>query len=109
MSDTMASDWTLPPEPVTWHLHAPLSHGNATYSEVTIRCPTAGDVMKASAVRGASGMDVTLRLIAEINAEGIPYDALRGLPHWVVDQMSNYIDSFLGAPPPIPLRRARPD
>ena len=98
------SDRTPPPEPVTWELDKPLSFGPATYPAITLRAPTAGDVLKATAVRGAAGMEVTLRLIAAISAEGVPYEALLSLPAWVVDQMANYFDSFTG-PLPIPLRQ----
>ena len=65
-------------------------------------------MLKATAVRGASGMEVTLRLIANISAEGVPYEALLDLPAWVVDQMSNYLDGFNGAPLPLPLRPPAP-
>jgi hypothetical protein len=97
-------EWTAPPEPVTWDLPKPLVFGSVTYATITLRAATAGDILKATAVRGASGMEVTLRLIANISGEGVPYEALSGLPAWIVDQMSSYLDSFNGAPLPIPLR-----
>jgi hypothetical protein len=97
--------WAPPPGPVTWELDPPLKHNGGTYVAVTLRAPTAGDVLKATAVRGASGMEVTLRMISSISGEGVPYEALLLLPAWMVDQMSGYLDSFNGAPPPLPLRR----
>jgi hypothetical protein len=98
-------EWHAPPEPVTWELAAPLAFGSATYPTVTLRAPTAGDVLKATAVRGSGGMEVTLRLISTISSEHVPYEALLNLPAWLVDQMGQYLDSFTGAPPPLPLRR----
>lgn len=105
MSGTEAPGWSPPPEPVTWELPRPLVFGTATYPTITLRAPTAGNVLKATAVRGVSGMEVTLRLIAAISGEGVPYEALLDLPSWVCDQMSEYLDSFNGAPAPAPLRR----
>jgi hypothetical protein len=98
-------EWHAPPEPVTWELATPLAFGSATYPTITLRAPTAGDVLKATAVRGSSGMEVALRLIATISAERVPYEALLTLPAWLADQMGQYLDSFAGAPPPPPLRR----
>ena len=97
-------EWHPPPEPVTWDLAKPLAFGSATYASITLRAPTAGDVLKATAVRGSGGIEITLRMVANISAEGVPYEALLGLPAWVVDQMSQYLDSFSGAPLPLPLR-----
>jgi hypothetical protein len=61
-------DWVPPPEPLTWTLDRPIPFASATYGTVTLRAPTAGDVLKATAIQGASGTDVTLRLIAAVSA-----------------------------------------
>ena len=111
MSDTEKKapepEWQPPPQPVTWELEEPIKHKVASWSSITLRAPTAGDVLKATAMRGASGLEVTLRMISAISGEQVPYEALVDLPAWIVNQMSNYIDSFNGAPPPIPLRPTR--
>ena len=108
-SDTPAPPaWQPPPEPVTWELQRPIAFGSATFSTVTLRAPTAGDVLKATAVRNASGMEITLRIIAAISGEGVPYEALLSLPSWIVEQMSRYLDSFNGNPPPLPLQVPAP-
>jgi hypothetical protein len=99
--------WTPLPEPVTWTLPASLQHNGMTYATVTLRAPTGADIMKATAIPGASGMDVTLRLIEAISAEQVPYDALKTLPQWLIGQMSEYIDEFAGAPAPGPLEAWR--
>jgi hypothetical protein len=44
-----------------------------------------------------------LRLIAAINAEGAPFEAIMGLPAWQIEQMSGYIEMFNGSPLPGPL------
>lgn len=101
-------DWTPPPEPMTWQLPTPISFGSASYSTITVRSPSAGDVLKAQAIAGQSKLGFTLRLIAELSAEGIPYEALAqsgagGLPSHIVEQISGYLDLFGGAPIPGPL------
>ena len=96
-------DWTYPPEPVTWTLPVAIALGSATYSTVTLRAPTAGDVMKATAVSGASSTDVALRLISTVSAEAVPHEALQKVPAYLIEQMSNYLDCFGGAPLPGPL------
>ena len=96
-------DWIPPPEPVTWELVPPVSFGSTTYTAVTLRSPTAGNLLKATAVPGESGVQVTMRLIAAISAEGIPYEALLQVPSWQIEQMSSYFEMFNGAPLPGPL------
>ena len=98
------SDWTPPPEPVTWTLSPAIEFGSASYSAITLRAPKASDVLKATAVRGEFGLATTLRLISAISAEGVPFEALVHVPSWQIDQMSGYLDSFNGAPLPVPLR-----
>ena len=100
-------DWVPPPEFVPWTLPAPIAFGSVTYATVTLRAPTAGDVLKASAIQGASGMDVALRLIAAVSVEQVPYEALRFMPAYLVEQMSGYLDMFGGAPLPGPLEEWR--
>lgn len=96
-------DWTPPPEPLTWTLPKPIPFGSVTYSAVTLRAPTAGDMLKAMAIPGASPYQVAMRLIAGVSAESIPYEALASVPAYVIEQMSNYLDTFGGAPLPDPL------
>jgi hypothetical protein len=109
VSDSSAPPkWQAPPPEVTWDLNPPIVLGVATFRAITLRAPLGEDVLKATAVRGASNMEVTMRLIATINAEGIPFEAVVKLPAWIIEQMSGYIDSFGGAPPPLPLRRVTP-
>jgi hypothetical protein len=108
MSETNTPpEWQAPPPSVTWDLNPPIALGVASFSAITLRAPLGEDVLKATAIRGASNMEVTMRLIAAINAEGIPYEAVVKLPAWIIEQMGTYIDSFGGAPPPLPLRVTR--
>lgn len=94
---------------MTWVLPTPIKFGAATYPTITLRSPSAGDVLLANAkVTGASGMQVSLQLIAGISIEAVPYEALAqlgsdGLPAYLLDQMSSYLDMFGGAPFPGPL------
>ena len=97
------NDWIPVPEPVTWTLPTPLAFNGMSYGSVTLRAPTGADILKATAVRGAAGMDVTLRLIEAVSAEHVPYDALKTLPAYLVMQMSDYMDEFAGTPAPDPL------
>jgi hypothetical protein len=96
-------DWVPPPEFVAWTLPTPIAFGSVTYTTVTLRAPTAGDVLKATAIQGSSGMDVSLRLIAGVSVEQIPHEALRLMPAYLVEQMTGYLDMFGGAPLPGPL------
>ena len=101
------SEWISPPEPMAWVLPRPLQHGQNSYASVTLRAPTAGDILKASAIPGATAFDMTLRLISAISLEGVPYDALLGVPAYLIEQMSAYLDMFGGAPLPDPLEQWR--
>lgn len=100
-------DWVPPPEFVAWTLPTPIVFGSATYATITLGSPTAGDVLKATAIKGTSGVDVTLRLISAVSAENVPYEALINLPVYLVDQMGAYMDLFGGAPLPGPLEAWR--
>ena len=73
------------------------------YPTITVRAPNVGELMKATAVPGANGLEVTLRLIEAVSAEQIPYAALLLCPAWVIDQISRYMESFAGTPMPSPL------
>ncbi len=95
--------WVPLPEPLTWTLPTPLTFNGMQYGSVTLRAPSGADIMKASAIPGASGLDVTLRLIEAVSAEHVPYEALKTLPAYMVMQMGNYMDEFSGAPEPDPL------
>jgi hypothetical protein len=97
--------WTPPPEPVKWDIR-PVTIGTTTYTTVTLRAPTPADIMKATAIRGETGMAVALRLISAVSSEEIPFEALALVPAWQVEQMSNYFESFTGSPLPDPLREA---
>lgn len=92
--------WSPPPAPLTWTFDPPLTLGTASYATATLRAPTAGDVLKATAVPGEGSIAVTLRLIAAVSAEQVPFEALLAAPAWQVEQMSAYFDSFAGAPMP---------
>lgn len=77
-----------PPEPVTWTFPKPIELGSASYTEATIRTPLAEEVLKATALPG-SNLDVSLRLLGIIS--DVPYDVLKQLPAWMIDQMSRYV------------------
>ena len=97
-------EWQEPPSPVTWTLAKPLVFGSQTYPAVTLRAPLASEVQKATAVRGISNLEATLRLISAVSGEVIPYEALQGLPHYIVEQMDAYLNLFGGSPYPGPLQ-----
>jgi hypothetical protein len=99
--------WIPVPEPQVWQIAAPANSGGMRYATVTLVAPTAEDIMKATAVSGASGMDVTLRMIESVSLEHVPYDVLKRLPGWQIIQMSDYMDAFGGAPDPDPLEAWR--
>ena len=101
------TDWIPVPEPMTWQLAKPLSHNGLSYGSVTLRAPSAADILKATAIPGAVGMDVTLRLIEAVSAEHVPYDLLKALPAYLIMQMSDYLDEFAGTPAPDPLEAWR--
>ena len=104
------TEWTPVPEPQTWTLPKPMTVGGISYTSVTIGAPTSEDVLKASAVHGASGLDVTLRIIEASSLEHVPYDVLKKQPHWLNQQISDYMEEFVAAPAPDPLelwRQAR--
>ena len=103
----MTIEWTPVPEPQTWALPKPMMHGGMHYSTVTLGAPTSEDVLKATAVVGASGLDVTLRMIESASAEHVPYDVLKKQPHWLNQQLSDYMEEFVGAPAPDPLEAWR--
>lgn len=93
--------WIPVPEPQVWKIAAPANSGGLRYDTITLVAPTAEDVMKATAVSGASNLDVTLRLIEAVSLEHVPYDVLKRLPRWQIGQMSDYFDAFEGAPDPL--------
>jgi hypothetical protein len=101
------TDWTPVPEPQIWTLPKPMMHGGIHYTSVTIGAPTSEDVLKATAVPGASGLDVTLRIVESASAEHVPYDVLKKQPHWLNQQISDYMEEFVGAPAPGPLEAWR--
>ena len=101
--------WTPVPDPVAWPLPRPMAHNGVQYETLTIGAPTSEDVLKASAVPGASGLDVTLRMIESASNEHVPYDVLKKQPHWFNQQISDYMEEFVGAPAPDPLETWRRD
>ena len=101
------SAWTPVPEPQTWTLPKPEMHGGIQYDTLTVGAPTSEDVMKATAVAGASGLDVTLRMIESASAQHVPYDVLKKQPHWFNQQIADYLEEFVGAPAPDPLESWR--
>ena len=103
----MTIEWTPVPEPQSWPLPKPMMHGGIHYATVTLGAPTSEDVLKATAVSGASGLDVTLRMIESASAEHVPYDVLKKQPHWLNQQIADYMEEFVGAPAPDPLESWR--
>jgi hypothetical protein len=101
------TDWTPVPEPVSWTLPKPITHGGIQYIALTMGAPTSEDVLKATAVQGASGLEVTLRIIESASAEHVPYDVLKKQPQWFNQQVSDYMEEFVGAPAPDPLEAWR--
>ena len=99
--------WTPVPEPITWTLPKPVMHGGVRYETLTMSAPTSEDVLKATAVQGASGLEVTLRIIESASAEHVPYDVLKQQPQWFNQQVSDYMEEFVGAPAPDPLEAWR--
>jgi hypothetical protein len=99
--------WIPVPEPQAWTLPKPLTVGGLRYETVTMSAPTSEDVLKATAVPGAAGLDVTLRIIASASAEHVPYDVLKKQPHWFNQQISDYMEEFVGSPAPDPLEAWR--
>lgn len=93
--------WVPVPEPVTWPLPEPVQVGGLTYKEVSLHAPTGADIMKATALAGANNADTTVKLIEAVS--GVPADVISQLPWWVIKQMSDYMDEFVGAPSPDPL------
>ena len=107
MSGDADPAWEPVPATVTWTLETPISHGGMRFSTVTLVAPTAEQAMKASAVRGASNMEVVCRLISNCSAERVPYEAVQQIPEWIVGQMAAYFEEFAGAPAPGPLEAWR--
>ena len=103
----MTIAWTPVPEPQSWPLPKPMMHGGVHYETVTLGAPTSEDVLKATAVSGATGLDVTLRMIESASAEHVPYDVLKKQPHRLNQQISDYMEEFVGAPAPDPLESWR--
>ena len=101
------SDWIDVPEPITWTLREPMMHNGVSYATITLRAPTGEDMMKASAVRGASNIEVVHRLVETVS--GVPYDVLKKIPEWMTSQMASYFDEFAGQPMPDPLEQWRKD
>jgi hypothetical protein len=95
-------EWKPPPATMTWTLSDPPRVGTMTYPQITMRAPRVGEVMKATAVPGATNLEVSLRLIETVSAEQIPYAALLEVPAWIVDQIGRYMESFSRAPMPTP-------
>jgi hypothetical protein len=101
--------WIPVPEPLTWQIPKPVKVGAITYTEVVLRAPTGEDVLLVTALPG-SNLETTFRLIETVS--GVPFDVIKTLPHWLIRQMSDYMDEFAGAPAPDPLeawRKARMD
>jgi len=97
--------WQPPPEPITWTLPKPTVHAGMRYDSVKLGAPTTEDVLKATAVRGAAPLEVTLRIIE--SASAVPYDVLKQQPHWFNQQIADYLEEFVGAPAPDPLETWR--
>jgi hypothetical protein len=81
-------DWIAVPEPVTWKLPKPGMSGGLQYDTLTVGAPTSANVLKASAVHGASGLDITLRMIEATSAENVP---TRSLPSSRIGSISRLL------------------
>ena len=101
------TEWVPVPEPIVWTLPKPQMHGGLQYTTLTVGAPTSEDVLKATAVHGATGLDVTLRMLESASAEHVPYDVLKVQPHWFNQQIADYLEEFVGAPAPDPLESWR--
>jgi hypothetical protein len=101
------TNWIPVPEPIVWTLPKPQVSGGIQYTQLTIGAPTSADVLKATAVHGATGLDVTLRMVESASAEHVPYDVLKAQPHWFNQQIADYLEEFVGAPAPGPLESWR--
>ncbi len=101
------SSWLPVPEPVSWTLPRPITQNSLSYTTVTMGAPTSEDILKATAVRGASGVDVTLRMIESASAEHVPYDVLKKQPSWLIKQIADYTEEFEATPAPDPLETWR--
>ena len=101
------TEWVPVPEPIVWTLPKPQMSGGLQYTTLTVGAPTSEDVLKATAVHGASGLDVTLRMLESASAEHVPYDVLKVQPHWFNQQIADYLEEFVGAPAPDPLESWR--
>lgn len=100
-------DWTPVPEPITWNLPKPGMCNGMRYDTLTVGAPTSEDVLKATAVHGATGLDITLRMVESASAEHVPYDVLKKQPHWFNQQVADYLEEFVGTPAPDPLEKWR--
>ena len=101
------TEWVPVPEPIVWTLPKPQMSGGLQYTTLTVGAPTSEDVLKATAVHGATGLDVTLRMLESASAEHVPYDVLKVQPHWFNQQIADYLEEFVGAPAPDPLESWR--
>lgn len=101
------TEWVPVPEPIVWTLPKPQMSGGLQYTTLTVGAPTSEDVLKATAIHGATGLDVTLRMLESASAEHVPYDVLKVQPHWFNQQIADYLEEFVGAPAPDPLERWR--
>jgi len=90
--------WQPPPEPITWTLPKPMVHAGMRYDSVKLGAPTSEDVLKATAVRGAAPLEVTLRIIE--SASAVPYDVLKQQPHWFNQQIADYLRRSWARQPP---------
>jgi hypothetical protein len=108
-----AAGWKDPPEPVAWTLRnkdkpgQAIMHGGLAYTTVTVGAPTSADVLKATAVQGASGLERTLRMVSAASVEQVPFEVLAAQPQWLTMQISDYMDEFAGIPAPDPLEAWR--
>lgn len=98
------SEWTRPPEPVTWTLPKPALLDGVSYPTITLCAPNGINLLKATAVAGEDNYSITLNLISAVSAESVPVSALRQVDTAVINQMARYFDMFDGAPLPGPLQ-----
>lgn len=104
------AEWQDIPEPVTWTIREPITFNGTQYASITLRAPRGEEILKVTSVPGRSLTETSLHIFAEISAEHAPFEVVKQLPEWMLRQMGEYLEEFVGVPAPDPLeawRRAR--
>jgi hypothetical protein len=80
---------------VPYKLVDPITLGDVTYSDLTVRPPTVGDMIEAS--DGRNSVDVSALLIASI--ANVPYVAVKKMGLQDMEALSEILAGFRKAPP----------